>query len=122
MLTLYQISLLILYVGCLSAGQMIFKAAAGAITGLSFAKGVLHLLFVPAFYLACLLYFLATVLWVWILSQLPLNQAYPFVALALIFVPLLSWHFFGEVPTLTYWLGVSLVIGGLMIIASSASA
>jgi drug/metabolite transporter (DMT)-like permease len=120
MLTFSQISLLILYVSFLSAGQIIFKIAAKSISGLSFAESLPRLLLIPTFYLACMLYFLATVLWVWILSRLPLNQAYPFVALALIFVPLMSWYFFAEVPTLLYWVGVGMVVIGLIVIAAAS--
>jgi drug/metabolite transporter (DMT)-like permease len=120
MLTFSQVSLLILYVSFLSAGQIIFKISAKSISGLSFAESLPRLLLVPTFYLACILYFMATVLWVWILSRLPLNQAYPFVTLALILVPLMSWYFFAEVPTFPYWVGIGMVVIGLIVIAAAS--
>jgi drug/metabolite transporter (DMT)-like permease len=122
MLTLNQIVLLVVYAGCLSAGQLVFKLASEAVVGLSLAESLPRLLLTPAFYVACLFYVLATFLWVWLLSRIPLSQAYPFVMLALIFVPLLNWYFFAEVPSLTYWLGVGLVVSGLVVIASAGPA
>ena len=49
-----------------------------------------------AFYVACLLYAAATVLWVWILTKLPLSTAYPFVGLSFVMVALAGWCFLGR--------------------------
>jgi multidrug transporter EmrE-like cation transporter len=54
---------------------------------------------------ALLLYGGSTILWVWILSRLPLRQAYPWVALGSIFVPLGVRLWFGEIVKPVFWLG-----------------
>ncbi|UUZ71775.1 EamA family transporter [Polaromonas sp. P1(28)-8] len=51
----------------------------------------------------------STLLWVWVLRGIPLSIAYPFMALAFIFVPVLSFYVLGE-P-----LGWRQAAGGLMI-------
>ena len=51
----------------------------------------------------------STLLWVWVLRGIPLSIAYPFMALAFIFVPILSYYLLGE-P-----LGWRQVAGGLII-------
>jgi hypothetical protein len=62
-------------------GQVLFKSI--GVIGLPFAAIVAKIGYVPSFYAACLLYAAATVLWVWILTKLPLSTpAYPLVALA----------------------------------------
>jgi beta-galactosidase/beta-glucuronidase len=43
---------------------------------------LLALLVQPSLYAACLLCAAATVLWVWLLTYIPLSAAYPFVALS----------------------------------------
>ncbi len=53
---------------------------------------------------------LSTLLWVWVLRGIPLSIAYPFMALAFIFVPILSFYLLGE-P-----LGWRQVAGGLIIV------
>lgn len=63
-------------------------------------------------YLICALTMLgcSTLLWTWVLRGIPLSMAYPFMALAFIIVPLLSFLILGE-P-----LGWKHVVGGLLIV------
>lgn len=56
----------------------------------------------------------STLLWIWILRTLPLNIAYPFMALAFLIVPVLSYFALGE-P-----LGWKSIAGGLLIVAGVA--
>lgn len=81
--------LLVLTVAALAVGQVLFKLAAGAMkTGRSWQEWVFntHLL------LALVVYAGATAAWVALLRVVPLSSAYPFVALAFFFVPVLA-HF-----------------------------
>ena len=78
------------------------------------------LLVQPSFYAACLLYAGATVLWVWLLTHIPLSAAYPFVGLSFIVVPVASWWFLGEPLGLRYWTGIGLIVAGVGVIAEAA--
>lgn len=75
----------------------------------------LHLLGEPIFYLAFLLYGLSAVLWLFVLSKLPLVVAYPLVSLNFILVAIggslvlhehVSWYMIA---------GLVLIIGGILL-------
>jgi multidrug transporter EmrE-like cation transporter len=65
--------------------------------------------------MALSLYALATFLWIWILLRVPLSQAYPWVAIGIVIVPLLGWYIFGERIKATFWLGVLLIVFGVIV-------
>jgi drug/metabolite transporter (DMT)-like permease len=113
------IALLIGYPLLLAAGQILFKRTAARLVGLPMPEQLLALLVQPAFYLACMLYAAATVLWVWLLTLIPLGVAYPFAALSFVIVPVASWWFLGE-PLLggRYWAGIGLIVAGISVIVS----
>jgi undecaprenyl phosphate-alpha-L-ara4N flippase subunit ArnE len=106
--------LLGLFVFLLASGQMLFKKAALTIE-------VAHIsswLFNGWLYTALTLYMLATILWIWILQDMPLSQAYPFVALGFAIVPLGAWWFFGETIDFRHVLGTIFIISGILVIAT----
>jgi len=115
-LTLGQIAGLSLVALTLGAGQLLFKLAAsrlvvdGGLSDLLASFLSFHLL------LALCLYGVATLAWIYLLHGVPLTVAYPFVALALASVPILSWFFLGETISLKYFAGLTLILGGLYII------
>lgn len=65
------------------------------------------------FLAAAALYAVLTILWVWILTVIPLSRAYPFVVLSFVFTPLGATFFFGESLTLNYGIGISVILVGL---------
>jgi drug/metabolite transporter (DMT)-like permease len=97
----------------LVAGQVFFKDAASAFKGNPVGQGLVALAFSPTFYVAITIYGAATLLWVWILSRIPLGQAYPWVALATAAVPGIAVLLFHERLSSSYWLGVGLVVLGV---------
>jgi len=97
----------------LAIGQLLFKEAAFAMHGNSVPEGLVKLASTPVFYLALALYGAATLLWIWILSRVPLSQAYPWVALAMAAVPILAAMVYHERVGLVYWVGIALVILGV---------
>ena len=115
------IALLIGYPLLLAAGQILFKRTAARLVGLPIPEQLLALLVQPAFYTACLLYAAATVLWVWLLTLIPLSAAYPFAALSFVIVPVASWWFLGEPLVLRYWMGIGLIVAGVSEIASATA-
>ncbi len=80
--------LLALNVLALSVGQVLFKLAARGLDG---TEPLLRQVLLNKYLVAALVvYGLATGLWVALLRQVPLHVAYPFVALAFFFVPVMA--------------------------------
>jgi drug/metabolite transporter (DMT)-like permease len=67
---------------------------------------------------ALALYAFGTIVWIFVLKQVPLTIAYSFMGLTFCFVPLLAQLFLGEALTLRYFLGVALIVGGMVAINS----
>jgi len=118
-LALSQVVLLVAYAAGMVGGQMLFKAAALRYqpdgTG---AERALSLICNVYFLGAVALYVALTVLWVWLLTFIPLSRAYPFVALAFAITPLLGGMVFAEPITVKLLAGIALLLGGLLLIAS----
>lgn len=88
-----------------SAGQVFLKMAVrGRIISLSILSG-------PDIYIGFFLYALSAILWILVLSKLPLAIAYPLVSLNFIFIMIAGWLFLRE--PLSWNIG----IGGLLIVA-----
>lgn len=98
----------------LAAGQVLFKMSAAMLTetGSFFSLKTLSVLF-PAL---CL-YGFTTLLWVWVLQKIELGKVYPFMALAFVLVPLASHFVFGEKFHTSYFVGVGLILVGVVVIA-----
>jgi len=82
------------------------------------AERALSLVFNVYFLGAVALFVALTVLWVWLLTFIPLSRAYPFVALAFAITPLLGGVVFAEPITPKLLAGIGLLLGGLLLIAS----
>ena len=61
----------------LAVSQLLFKQVGLAMRGYPLVGGFLTAAVHPALYLALLLYGISTLMWIWILSRVPLMQAYP---------------------------------------------
>jgi drug/metabolite transporter (DMT)-like permease len=117
-LTLSQIVLLMAYAAGMSGGQVLFKMAAlryGAAEG-GVGERLWGLLFNAYFVSALVLYAAYAILWVWILSFIPLSRAYPFVALAFALTPLLGGMLFGETISLRLLVGILFILCGLFLV------
>ena len=64
------------------------------------------------------LHVLALGLWLVGLRQVELSIAYPFIALGLVLVTLLSWSVLGEPLRASQWLGIALVATGVIVVAA----
>lgn len=114
-----QIGLLGGYAVAMSAGQLLFKAAAqlGA-TGGSLTGQLVAIAANGYFVTAVLLYVALTLLWVWLLTFTALSYAYPFAALAFGLTPLLAGAVFGDPVSLRLLFGCALIVAGVIVIAS----
>jgi drug/metabolite transporter (DMT)-like permease len=93
-----------------AAGQVLLKLGA---TGQSTALAMVN----PKVLGGLTLYGIGVMIWLWALSQLPLQVVYPFTMLTLILVFIASIVVFGERPSLLLCLGWAVVGCGLVIVA-----
>lgn len=109
------VTALVLYPIALGAGQLLFKLAAdrAQLSGSGFLMG---LALEPRFAGAVVLYAALTVLWTWVLSQVQLSFAYPFVALSFVTTPVLAHFFLGERLSVGLFTGAALIVAGLGVI------
>ncbi len=118
-MTLNQAGLCALCVLGLSGGQLMFRAGAANIKG----EGLIALisgLQQPLLWTALVLYGSMTILWIQLLRSIPLNIAYPFIALAFGLVPLFSSILFNEPISTPQLCGILFIISGVMIIGFSS--
>ena len=81
---------------------------------------LLNILSINYFYLALVIYGIATYYWLYLLQNIPLSIAYPFTALAMVIIPLVSYYFFREQLNDSYWAGAVLIVMGIVIISFSS--
>jgi multidrug transporter EmrE-like cation transporter len=102
----------------MAGGQMLFKSAALRMPReVPFLQSLLNLLQNWQFLAAVAIYFLLTIVWVWILRVVPLSRAYPFVALAFALAPLLGSFWFGEPLPVRLLAGLAIILCGLSLVA-----
>lgn len=96
----------------LAVGQILFKISATAIT-----ESGSFLAIKPATTLfgAMCLYGITSVAWVWVLQKTELGRVYPLMALAFVLVPLGSHFVFGERFQPQYFVGVVMIMAGIII-------
>jgi drug/metabolite transporter (DMT)-like permease len=112
--------ILLSFPAIMSVGQIMFREAAVKFSGKLVTELMLGLLRTPLFHGALAFYAIATVLWVWLLSRYPLALAYPIAVLAVVFTPLIDKFFFHQHLPSTYWPGLALIIGGVIVIVRSS--
>jgi drug/metabolite transporter (DMT)-like permease len=112
-MSLQNVILLVLNVMALSVGQVLFKLAARGIDGTdSLLRQVIYNKYL---FIALVVYGVATGLWVALLRQVPLSVAYPFVALAFFFVPLMGHYVLGETLRWQTLAGAAVIFAGVWI-------
>jgi drug/metabolite transporter (DMT)-like permease len=118
-MSVVQVLLLIVFVGMMSGGQILFKLASSTLAARSsFFQIIVEMTLNPYLICGILLYGFATILWIFILQTTPLSKAYPFVSLSLIIVPAIGIIFFNEAFSLPLVFGGLLIISGLLVITA----
>lgn len=104
---------IIITVILLSTGQILFKLASASInlSAPSFAASLLNI----QFFVALIVYFFATIMWLLVLKEAPLRQVYPFSALAFFVVPVMSHFFLGEDLAWNTFTGGILIVAGVLV-------
>lgn len=108
---LVQVIAVLCVVG-LAIGQILFKVSATSLTqtGSFFAPKTATILFT-----ALSLYGVTTIAWVWVLQKIELGRVYPLMAMAFVLVPLGSHFIFGERFQPQYFVGVALIMIGIVV-------
>jgi drug/metabolite transporter (DMT)-like permease len=119
---LIDLGSLCLFVVILASGQFLFKRLGLAMRGQPLLDGFWLIIRMPSLYLALALYGLSTVLWIWILSRIPLARAYPSVAVTAVIVPLIGWYYCGEQIRPLFWVGIILILVGIVLVQGAVDA
>jgi drug/metabolite transporter (DMT)-like permease len=97
----------------LSVGQILFKQASGemiwSISG--FYKNLVNTKLI----LALFVYAIATIMWLFVLKNTPLNLAYSFVGISFFIVPIISCIFLGEPLRWNVFIGAFFILIGIFI-------
>lgn len=105
----------------LATGQLLFKATAERSPPIGRLADLQHLFSHSTFWLALVLYGLATLWWVFLLQRVALTHAYPFAALAFVLVPFGAAAFFGERLSGGVLIGAALIVAGICVTGLSRS-
>lgn len=96
----------------IAAGQLLFKLSSA---GLSKTGTILATESLGPLLCAMLLYLATSVGWVWALQRTDLGRLYPLMALAFALVPAGSYYLFGERFQPQYFVGIALIITGIVV-------
>jgi drug/metabolite transporter (DMT)-like permease len=107
--------LLLLNIVLLLAGQTLWKFGLERMGGIHL-HNALSVMTSPLIMSGCVLYGVATVLWLAVLSRLPLSTAYPMQSLAYVFGLLLAWLLFGEAIPQNRWIGAGIILVGVSVV------
>jgi drug/metabolite transporter (DMT)-like permease len=104
-------ALALLCVVGIACGQILFKLSALSLSefGLSSIKTL------GIFFAAMCLYGVTSIAWVFVLRKLELGKVYPLMALAFVFVPVVSYFTLGERFAPQYFVGVALIVAGICV-------
>ena len=101
-------------------GQVLLKYAMMKHGAIEFSlQGLIRLFTEPRLILAMGLYAAALLMWLHVLSKVPLSTAYPMLAITYVIVPLLSMVFFGERIQQPQIIGICLVLVGVAMIGKT---
>lgn len=110
---LFHIFFAVLTVVCLSVGQILFKQASGEMiwSVAQFYKNFFNIKLI----LAMFVYAIATLMWLFVLKNMPLNTAYSFIGIGFFIVPILSYLFLAEPLRWNIFIGAFLIVAGIVV-------
>lgn len=104
---------LIVFVLLVASGQVLFKLSSKSVAEKGFS--VIGLLQNPYLVAAVAIYGFCTLYWVWLLKDVELSRAYPFVSLTFVVVPLMSYFFLGERVGANNFISSLLIVAGVIV-------
>jgi drug/metabolite transporter (DMT)-like permease len=108
--------LCVLNVISLAGGQILFK------TGMKdkvidSVPAIIKMIFTPFVFSGLVLYAFTAILWLYILSKIPISRAYPIQALAYPLVLIAAKIMFNENITMSRWFGIGIIVAGIIVVA-----
>jgi drug/metabolite transporter (DMT)-like permease len=118
-----KMSVLILVLLCIimgAIGQLAMKKGMSMIGTINlkdiFSKKIFPIVFQRYVFVGIVLYVLASLIWLVVLSQAELSFVYPLISVGYIITAILSWFLFNENLTLFRFFGILLICGGVYLI------
>jgi multidrug transporter EmrE-like cation transporter len=110
---LYRSLLILLTASLVSIGQALFKYVGLKLSGghSVFSFEVLGVAILSFFISGC-----GSLVYIGLLRTMSLSAAYPFMALSFVMVPALSVLLYGEQLSVRYFMGLSLIIAGIVVL------
>ncbi|TJY40870.1 hypothetical protein E5161_16780 [Cohnella pontilimi] len=109
-------SALLLNIVLLVTGQIVWKIGLSKAGGLQ-ADNWLQVMFSPLILLGIVIYGIATVVWLFVLSRLPLSIAYPLQSFAFIIALLAALLLFHETIPPNRWFGALVILAGITVLS-----
>ena len=119
-------SLAILSVFIATAGQLLLRAGMERVGYVGFDRIARPLTLImqvakePRVVFGLGVFALSAVMWLVVLSRAPLSVAYPFAGLTYILTTLFARYFLNEKVTAARWLGVGLILVGIILVGRSS--
>src|SRR5215813_3957238 len=79
----------------------------------------LELMSVPSLWFALGAYGLSVIVWLVVLSRVPVSQAYPMLSMGYVINVGLAWWLLGEVPNVQRVVGIGVIVAGVVLVARS---
>jgi uncharacterized membrane protein len=118
-LSAYQIISLLIYAFIMGACQLLMVKASKQLGNNFNDKTLIYAIFVSHWlYIAITVYIIATCLWLLILYKADIRLAYPIASTSVIFAALLQSAIDNSNLPINYWIGLVLVVMGLIMINS----
>jgi len=118
-----KMSVLFLVLSCVVIGvfgQLAMKKGMNLVGAVSlkdlFSSKIFSIIFQRYVFFGLVLYMLASMLWLVVLSQEELSFVYPLIAIGYVLTAIFAWLFFGESLTLFRFFGILLICGGVYFI------
>lgn len=102
---------------CLKIGMTNFAAANGTAAPKTMIEYALAVMLNKFVVFGMMGYLLSTILWLYVLSRLPLSTAYPFVGLSIVLTSLFGIVYLGEPNSTIKAMGVFLVFAGVVLVS-----
>ncbi|MCL6454246.1 MAG: EamA family transporter [Alicyclobacillus sp.] len=110
-----NVVLIALNICLLVAGQTLWKLGLAAHPLRGLGSAVLAL-FTPYILSGIVLYAIATVVWIYLLSRLPISLLYPLQSLAYVLTAVVALVFFQEHISATRWIGIGVILVGVALV------
>jgi drug/metabolite transporter (DMT)-like permease len=111
-----------------AVAQLLLKAGASSAGQISFAAGwpvlwrmAAGLVQHPAILGGLVCYAISVMVWIVALSRVEVSMAYPMLSIGYVVNALLAWWLFGEDVGVQRWLGIGVIVLGVVLVARSGS-